>query len=211
MRSHESAGNAKAHTGIGLDSRLKRQTVVASRKKIMKQVPVIAFMLTVSVGLVAQAQPEKKPVTKKPAAKIESKEHAAIRSQYEAKIKECEQRWLDAKALAESDIKLVNDPSAESGVDQAHAKLRLAKLDLALLKYNIIKDADKSDPSVACDVHPDGEMSDELDQLRNQLKYVDSCLATYHKTIDKRSADLTVRESEQVKACQTLDLYPPAK
>ena len=52
---------------------------------------------------------------------------------------------------------------------------------------------------------------DESESLGTQLKYVDSCLAAYHKTIDKKNADLTVRESEQVKACQSLDLYPPAR
>jgi hypothetical protein len=191
----------------------KLQAVVATREKIMKQISVIAFLLTVAFGQIAQTQTGKEPVTKKPAPKVtESKEHAAIRTQYEAKIKECEQRWLDAKTLAESDIKLVNDPSAESGVAQAEARVRLAKLKLGLTIYDILKDKGyKDDPSVACKVHPDGEMSDELDRLEDQLKIVDSCLATYHKTIDKKNADLTVRESEQVKACQSLDLYPPAR
>src|ERR1035438_5757276 len=120
----------------------------------MKQVPVIAFMLTVSVGLVAQTQTAKKPVTKKLAAKIESKEHAAIRTQYEAKIKECEQRWLDAKASAELDKKLVNDKSADLSVAQAEAKGRLAKLKIGMILYDSAKDATKGDPAIACDIHP---------------------------------------------------------
>jgi hypothetical protein len=36
------------------------------------------------------------------------------------------------------------------------------------------------------------------------LEHVDACVAVYRKTIDKKNADLTVRESEQVKACQSL-------
>ena len=72
-----------------------------------------------------------------------------------------------------------------------------------------IYDTLRADPSVACKVHPDGEMSHEADTLEYQLKYVDSCLAAYHKTIDKKNVDLTVSESAQVNACQSLDLYPP--
>jgi hypothetical protein len=176
-------------------------SMVASRA-----VTTVSIGLLSVVGLVAQTA--KQPVTKKPAAKVvESKEHAAIRIQYEAKIKECEQRWLDAKASAESDIRLVNDSSAESGVAKDEAKLRLTKLKLGVTIYDMLK----ADPGVACKVSPDGELSDELDTLQNQLKNVDSCIATYHRTIDKKNADLTVRESEQVKACQSLDLYPPSK
>ena len=168
-----------------------------------KPVTAVLIGLLSVVGLVAQTTTTKKP---KAVAKIaESKEHAAIRTQYDAKIKECEQRWLDAKATAESDLELVK--TSESSVAKSEAELRLAKLKLGVTVYDMLKDA----PGVACKVHPDGEMSDELDTLQNQLKYVDSCIATYHKTIDKKNADLTVRESEQVKACQSLDLYPPTK
>jgi hypothetical protein len=45
--------------------------------------------------------------------------------------------------------------------------------------------------------------------LQEAVQYVDSCVTVYHKTIDKKSSDLTVREIEQVKTCQALDLYPP--
>jgi hypothetical protein len=38
---------------------------------------------------------------------------------------------------------------------------------------------------------------------------VDECLASFHKTIDKKKSDLTVRESDSVKLCQDLELYPP--
>jgi hypothetical protein len=36
-----------------------------------------------------------------------------------------------------------------------------------------------------------------------------SCAAIYQSTIDKKVRDLTVREEEQVRTCQALDLYPP--
>jgi len=36
-----------------------------------------------------------------------------------------------------------------------------------------------------------------------------NCRAVYTSTIDKKTGDLTVRETELVKACQALGLYPP--
>jgi uncharacterized membrane protein len=36
-----------------------------------------------------------------------------------------------------------------------------------------------------------------------------ACTVIYHNTIDKKVNELTVREEEQVRACQALDLYPP--
>jgi hypothetical protein len=177
--------------------------MITSKIATAKAVAVALFGLLAVVGLFAQTTTPKQPVTKKPAAKVaESKAHVAIRTQYEAKIKECEQRWLDAKASVESNI---NKDSADVARDEA--KLRLLKLQLGLTIYQALPDT----PGRPCQVHPDGTMSDELDTLEKQLKYVDSCIATYRKTIDKKNADLTVRESEQVNACQSLDLYPPGK
>ncbi len=36
-----------------------------------------------------------------------------------------------------------------------------------------------------------------------------ACAVTYQSTADKRVSDLTVREEQQVRACQALGLYPP--
>jgi hypothetical protein len=36
-----------------------------------------------------------------------------------------------------------------------------------------------------------------------------TCAAVYQNTADKRMGDLTVKEDQQVKACQALGLYPP--
>ena len=36
-----------------------------------------------------------------------------------------------------------------------------------------------------------------------------NCTTIYQNTIDKKVRDLTVREEEQVRACQVLGLYPP--
>ena len=41
------------------------------------------------------------------------------------------------------------------------------------------------------------------------VEHVDGCLAVYRKTIDKRTSDLTTRETGQISECKSLDLYPP--
>lgn len=45
--------------------------------------------------------------------------------------------------------------------------------------------------------------------LEELSKVVAACSKIYHSTIDKKRGDLTVREEEQVKVCQSLNLYPP--
>jgi hypothetical protein len=52
---------------------------------------------------------------------------------------------------------------------------------------------------------------DELSVLTTKLRYVDTCASVYRKTIDKKAGDMTLRDSEQVNECRSLDLYPPAK
>jgi hypothetical protein len=47
--------------------------------------------------------------------------------------------------------------------------------------------------------------------LEQQLQHVDECVAVYHRTIDKKNSDLTVRETEAVNGCKALQLYPPSK
>ena len=65
-----------------------------------------------------------------------------------------------------------------------------------------------------CESRVRKQMDDNEQQLHNaveRLKYVDTCLSIYKKTIDKKAADVTVRENDQIKACKSLDSYPPAK
>ena len=47
--------------------------------------------------------------------------------------------------------------------------------------------------------------------LKQRLDYVDGCLKVYRVTIDMKPSDLTIRQTEQVKECRSLDLYPPSK
>lgn len=53
---------------------------------------------------------------------------------------------------------------------------------------------------------------DELQRIQErgvkQLEMVDACTVVFHRTIDKRASDLTVREAALIKGCEDLDLYP---
>jgi hypothetical protein len=50
----------------------------------------------------------------------------------------------------------------------------------------------------------------DAELLHKKLDTVDLCVRVYHKTIDAKQADLTVREAADVTACRELDLYPPS-
>jgi hypothetical protein len=50
---------------------------------------------------------------------------------------------------------------------------------------------------------------EEAKSAEEQRKIREACSALYQNTADKKIKDLTVREDQQVRACQALDLYPP--
>jgi hypothetical protein len=54
-------------------------------------------------------------------------------------------------------------------------------------------------------------IASQLPTLKSRLQHADECVAFYKKTIDEKVSDLTNRESEQIKACKAIDLYPPEK
>jgi hypothetical protein len=43
-----------------------------------------------------------------------------------------------------------------------------------------------------------------------QVEHADECASVYRSTIDRKNADLTVRQTEHIASCKALDLYPPA-
>jgi hypothetical protein len=45
--------------------------------------------------------------------------------------------------------------------------------------------------------------------LRVRMNTADRCARVYRDTIDKKQSDLTTREADEIRACQSLDLYPP--
>jgi hypothetical protein len=62
-----------------------------------------------------------------------------------------------------------------------------------------------------CDSHfkpIENALLNETVLITAQLESVDACTKVFRRTIDKKTSDLTVRESKSVKICQDLDLYP---
>lgn len=51
----------------------------------------------------------------------------------------------------------------------------------------------------------------ELPMLKLRMDEADRCLAIFTATIDKKTSDLTTRETEQLQACRSANLYPPPK
>jgi len=154
--------------------------------KTMKQIPVIAFTLTVAFGLFAQTATKG---TNKTAKVTESKEHTAIRTRYETKVKECE----GGKPQS------TDNPVFDTLMRRKNAELVLAQAKLAAVGKS---EAEKESIIVPAEIQL--HSCEESELLEAQLEHVDACVAVYRKTIDKKNADLTVRESEQVKACQSL-------
>jgi len=54
-----------------------------------------------------------------------------------------------------------------------------------------------------------GECHDALEEARLQVEHVDACLNVYNQTADKKTSDLTNRETGQISECKSLNLYPP--
>lgn len=56
----------------------------------------------------------------------------------------------------------------------------------------------------------EAEQKARLDEREaERAKIRDACALIYSKTVDKKISDLTVRETQQVQACQTAGMYPP--
>jgi hypothetical protein len=49
----------------------------------------------------------------------------------------------------------------------------------------------------------------QITLLRVRMNTADQCARVYRETIAKKQSDLTTRESDQIKACQSLEMYPP--
>ena len=118
--------------------------------------------------------------------------------------------WLFALALLVFQQKK-GAPPAESAehkfLDAKHESIGLMLLEALKAETSCVK----GDTYEACHERFKPVMSKidaEGDFVLAQLAKVDECKKTYRTTIDKKTSDLTVRESTAVKECQALDLYP---
>ena len=56
-----------------------------------------------------------------------------------------------------------------------------------------------------------GQLKTALEVAHLMYENADACTEIYHTTIDVKVSDLTVKQTELVKGCQSLDSYPPWK
>lgn len=56
-----------------------------------------------------------------------------------------------------------------------------------------------------------GAIESALPLLKLKLAQADECVSVYAKTVSEGTADVTVRQSEQIMVCKAIDMYPPVK
>jgi hypothetical protein len=179
---------------------------------------ILIFFALASFGL-AQTHPtvsltDKKSVTKitveQPTKPIESAEHVVFRTKYETAIKVCEgDQPLDPSRKRSADP--VFDKKFDRLTRSLNAKIALQRVKNDNDEKGYRNQYGEDDRKRYQDANMRLAACEQSEMLEPQLEFVDSCIATYHQTIEKKNADLTVRETEQVKACQSLELYPPTK
>jgi hypothetical protein len=105
------------------------------------------------------------------------------------------ERDAEAAAQAEEDRKSAEAQAKKDAADAARRK-RVA--------------AEKKKRDAELSVRMAKEKAEEQAKAaEEQRKIRDRCAAIYQNTADKKLKDLTVREEQQVRACQALGLYPP--
>lgn len=136
----------------------------------------------------------------------ESPEHRHARQNYEAAEQQRDsltrQIELDeAKTKELTTEVLASVCDSDKGKEQYRACMAKARANKAM--------RDELDAHIEQLKMKRSEMIDLLPDLAERLEYADDCMAVFRKTIDKKTSDLTVRENSQIKACMTMDLYPP--
>jgi hypothetical protein len=87
---------------------------------------------------------------------------------------------------------------------------KVARLTLSDLKKQAEDEAAKEATAEADAKAKKAAIEAEIREQKAELKKLaDTCKVVYRTTANKKIADLTVREDEQVKACQALGLYRP--
>jgi hypothetical protein len=125
----------------------------------------------------------------------ESPEHKFARQQYEQGRK-----WMD-QALSQSgaimnELDRLQKLFGGNNLDQH--QLNLSQQSALLRQAELLrKQLDVATP--------------QLKVLQARLQHADECVQVFHETIDAKVSDLTIRQTELVKACQSMNLYPPEK
>ncbi|MGA2723858.1 MAG: hypothetical protein ABSG79_15790 [Bryobacteraceae bacterium] len=156
-------------------------------------------------------QAQDKSQIPQPETTTESAEHKYARQKLEPVAKRLDELMRLAEANGErmkSACSYLDEPNSGRPVFRAHEKSSEKKE--ALANYEARKDACQK--AVADNTAAEAAaVAIESSRLEIKLKHADECAAVYQKTIDEKASDVTTRETEQIKACQSIDLYPPAK
>jgi len=192
-----------------------------SRNRNRRTIAPVLMGLLFSVGLLAQ-QKDAKPAEKQPAsekqaptekkaptdekaaptalaADTESAEHKFARQRYEELKSQCD--MLES----EYDKNVAKLAAAQSLANKAMDQGKTDEWRAFLLET--LKDATHS-LALNRQLQP---IATDLMLWKKRLTYADDCARLFHDTIDKKSSDLIVRETDSIAGCKSLDLYPPQK
>jgi TonB family protein len=123
-----------------------------------------------------------------PAVSNETDEHRFARQRYEVALSAFNDVLRQRQALLD-EVRRLQNQRFGNNIDQQEALLSQAR--------QLGNQLNAANPAV--------------DLLRVRMENADACAAIYPRTIDRKVSDLTTRETETVKACQTIGLYPPQK
>jgi acetolactate synthase regulatory subunit len=149
----------------------------------------ILLVLFAVVGL-AQSQPDEPK---------ESAEHTFARLNYESSLDRYRLSSTAIRPILTEIERLSGERTEGNNIAQLQHNMEIGNKQDALFRQ-----ADRIKLQIALDKRA-------MDTLNAQLEHVDDCLKIYNGTIDKKTSDMTVRETGQVKACQSITLYPPEK
>jgi len=139
-----------------------------------------------------KSQPNSKVVAEKPEAPVgESPEHAFAVHRYEARVAALAKLTKEL-AKTEADSAAFEKSLQDDGEHDYSAGTWL------LIQEKGYRDSIRSFPAA-------------ISTAKQQVDVADVCLKLYRSTIDKKTSDLTTRESEGISACRSLNSYPPEK
>jgi hypothetical protein len=110
---------------------------------------------------------------------------------------------LDGCVTKKVEASLVSAENSKRRVDGMAENARQKRLAAELKRNQAVADAEQKRKRAETDAQHAGAIAEERRKARA------ACAAVYQKTIDTKVKDLTVREEQQVRACQALGLYLP--
>jgi hypothetical protein len=157
----------------------------------------LVWLVVSAAAVFADDKPAEVP--KAPATVDESPEHKHARIEYERWRSTFNDLSVRCTFLMDEGTKLrkLTDEAYQAGDRdklETVTKQRIANLELTKQLLPLAERAEQ-----------------QMSQLEQRLKHADECAKMYSQTIDQKTSDLPVRQTELVKACQSMSLYPPEK